>query len=247
MDLNKQEDSRLSGTARQIPMRAQSSRSTGQACLISETSRKSIGQASEDLTLSVEVSPARTSATQEKEPGSLGKEADCGRNTPKRLGYYDQDTSSLRTFQRSLAEDSMLSLQTLPRAGMMRNGIVFQLKPSAPLIEETERSSWPTPTAAGCFTDKLKSSQQKPGSMHSVNLSQKVQMFPTPTSHQQSTKYQQGGTCLEAKIGGKLNPRWVEWLMGYPIGYTELNALETQLFRKLRNSSLKESKKERKS
>ena len=27
---------------------------------------------------------------------------------------------------------------------------------------------------------------------------------------------------------GQMNPAWVEWLMGYPIGWTELNALETQ-------------------
>jgi len=37
----------------------------------------------------------------------------------------------------------------------------------------------PTPTVADTFTDKLKSSQQKPGSMHSVNLSQAVHMLPT--------------------------------------------------------------------
>ena len=27
---------------------------------------------------------------------------------------------------------------------------------------------------------------------------------------------------------GPMNPNWIEWLMGYPIGWTELNALETQ-------------------
>ena len=27
---------------------------------------------------------------------------------------------------------------------------------------------------------------------------------------------------------GRLNPMWIEWLMGYPIGWTELNASETQ-------------------
>ena len=27
---------------------------------------------------------------------------------------------------------------------------------------------------------------------------------------------------------GQMNPEWVEWLMGYPIGWTELNASETQ-------------------
>lgn len=28
-------------------------------------------------------------------------------------------------------------------------------------------------------------------------------------------------------IIGRLNPEWVEWLMGFPIGWTELNASET--------------------
>jgi hypothetical protein len=36
--------------------------------------------------------------------------------------------------------------------------------------------NFPTPTVADTFTDNLKSSQQKPGSMHSVNLSQAVHM-----------------------------------------------------------------------
>ena len=31
----------------------------------------------------------------------------------------------------------------------------------------------------------------------------------------------------EHKGGGTLNPTWVEWLMGYPSGWTDLNASET--------------------
>jgi hypothetical protein len=27
--------------------------------------------------------------------------------------------------------------------------------------------------------------------------------------------------------GGKLNPNWTEWLMGWPIGWTDLKPLET--------------------
>ena len=29
-------------------------------------------------------------------------------------------------------------------------------------------------------------------------------------------------------IGGKLNPDWVEWLMGFPPGWTDLSVSETQ-------------------
>jgi hypothetical protein len=27
---------------------------------------------------------------------------------------------------------------------------------------------------------------------------------------------------LQTQVGGQLNPSWVEWLMNYPIGWTEL-------------------------
>ena len=30
--------------------------------------------------------------------------------------------------------------------------------------------------------------------------------------------------------GGKLNPRWVEWLMGWPLGWTDLKPLATAKF-----------------
>lgn len=45
--------------------------------------------------------------------------------------------------------------------------------------QKVSRANLPTPTVADTFTDNLKSSQQKEGSMHSVNLSQAVHMLPT--------------------------------------------------------------------
>lgn len=38
--------------------------------------------------------------------------------------------------------------------------------------------------------------------------------------------------------GGQLNPDWVEWLMGWPIGWTDLNPLETDRFLSWRRSHL---------
>jgi hypothetical protein len=32
------------------------------------------------------------------------------------------------------------------------------------------------------------------------------------------------------RTGGQLNPPWVEWLMGWPIGWTDLRPLETDKF-----------------
>lgn len=48
---------------------------------------------------------------------------------------------------------------------------------------------------------------------------------------------------LPEDFNGALNPQWCEWFMGYPIGWTELNASETQSFRKSRKSSPAQSAK----
>ena len=100
-----------------------------------------------------------------------------------------------------------------------------------------EPKMFPTPTTADTWTDKLKSSQQKEGSMHSVNLSQAVhmkEMFPTPTSsdHKGWSKGHKRAEDASNRldfavepdkgVGGTLNPMWVEWLMGFPIGWTDL-------------------------
>jgi len=35
---------------------------------------------------------------------------------------------------------------------------------------------------------------------------------------------------LNAEVGGPLNPTWVEWLMGWPLEWTDLKPLETDKF-----------------
>jgi DNA (cytosine-5)-methyltransferase 1 len=63
-----------------------------------------------------------------------------------------------------------------------------------------------------------------------VDLAQAVKRWSTPaaddTGHRAS-KYNQGGTALSTQVGGALNPTWVEWLMGWPLGWTDLEPLET--------------------
>jgi hypothetical protein len=46
------------------------------------------------------------------------------------------------------------------------------------------------------------------------------------------------------KTGGQLNPRWVEWLMGYPVGWLNLKDLAMPLSRSARALSTKKSLKE---
>jgi hypothetical protein len=67
-----------------------------------------------------------------------------------------------------------------------------------------------------------------------------AELLPTPTtprphdSENTAGKYMpnQKQKCLEsvvAKNGGQLNPMWVEWLMGYPLGWTDSKAAVTPL------------------
>ena len=41
---------------------------------------------------------------------------------------------------------------------------------------------------------------------------------------------------LNDQIGGQLNPTWVEWLMGWPLGWTDLKPLETDKFQQWHHS-----------
>ena len=67
-------------------------------------------------------------------------------------------------------------------------------------------------------------------------------LWPTPTTQPQKggTKGLYGGSGHQRKmkqaghhsmLTGQLNPSWVEWLMGWPIGWTDLKPLETDKFR----------------
>lgn len=95
---------------------------------------------------------------------------------------------------------------------------------------------WPTPRANE-YKDVLRSvppSRQKdPGK---CNLTQAVamdQMLATPCARDYRTgkrkRYENKARAnnLNDQIGGQLNPMWVEWLMGFPPGWTDLNASET--------------------
>lgn len=42
--------------------------------------------------------------------------------------------------------------------------------------------------------------------------------------------------CLRREAGGPLNPTWVEWLMGFPIGWTAFEPLATESFQQWRDA-----------
>ncbi|WP_233746821.1 DNA cytosine methyltransferase [Acinetobacter soli] len=95
---------------------------------------------------------------------------------------------------------------------------------------------WPTPVASDWKRNGY------PGDLtrKSPTLGAMVQIYPTPKASdgnkrgKVSDHHQNGlaGAVRSGHDGGVLNPNWVEWLMGWPIGWTDLKPLEMDRFQK---------------
>ena len=91
---------------------------------------------------------------------------------------------------------------------------------------------WPTPTARDCKgANSLKHLTQPKtqGNNHHVRqLANAVKLFITPcASDAQGSHGGKNHRSLRTDVAGQLNPTWVEWLMGFPPGWTDLKASGT--------------------
>ena len=116
---------------------------------------------------------------------------------------------------------------------------LFQLVPRTHLTEEIDsglsEEMWPTPTSS---TGGPSKNPENPRGKHGGNpLATAVAMWPTPRAseykdtgpvgskshtHMQEKKYLCAAVKDPEQPLGMLNPHWVEWLMGYPDGWTSL-------------------------
>ena len=136
---------------------------------------------------------------------------------------YDLSSSTWKTHRCLWEEDLHWSSVILPKWGMTRSGALFQ-HPTAErpisgtelgwlptLLAENQRMSrgtartWPTPVASMAKGSSPAALTRKSGADRSNDRLDHAVM---------------------ATEGGQLNPAWVEWLMGWPIGWTELKPLE---------------------
>jgi len=203
------------------------------------------------LMLYLEDFHAKTSALPEKELELMASDQECGGKWQELLAKLDLGTLLWKTPQCLFAEDLGQSLQIWPRWGSMRNGECYQ----QPMLEQTtkgtefglsQKINWPTPTCqdANKATKKYRENHQN-------NLTAMVfnphKMFPTPTSRDHKGGYRTESlirkdgksraldalpnAVLDGKgsetVTGHLNPTWVEWLMGWPLGWTDLKPLAT--------------------
>jgi hypothetical protein len=91
---------------------------------------------------------------------------------------------------------------------------------------------WPTPTVQDAENDAGPSQWSR----NSDPLNVAVKRWPTPTSADglggPGNSGRDGGENLRTAAGGQLNPTWVEWLMGFPAGWTDCEHLATPSFRR---------------
>ena len=117
------------------------------------------------------------------------------------LASFDPNTSSWKTFQLSLIVDSEPFSETWPRWGMTRDGYAFVHPMLARRMSEIGGGCWPTPQA---------SDKRKVVSTFGSTLRNGKQIPELGTA------------------AGWINPELSEWLMGFPIKWTDLKRAETR-------------------
>lgn len=153
------------------------------------------------LTLFLEGFRVKTSAARGGVLELGDQKALCGKKWQESLMKYDLHSHGWKTHQCLEQEDLPLSLVTLPKSGMMQNGVVF-------LPQKSE------PTTKGIACGYL---------------------LPTPTCHNAKegaypAEYTRNTPTLATHVGGKIHPGFTERMMGWPIGWTDLEPLGMDKF-----------------
>ena len=156
---------------------------------------------------------AKTSLRQAEERELTESEAECGEKWHASFTKYDPDSSLWKTHQCSLLGDLEEFSETWPQWGLMRNGECWEQRTLEQTIRGTgyglsESKKWPTPGASDAIRGT--SPNWKP-----IRPSGQPAQYPLNQALRDIT----GKT-------GRPNPMFVEWLMGWPIQWTDLKPLE---------------------
>jgi len=127
-----------------------------------------------------------------------------------------------------------------------RGALVFQLKASVQNIKGNAFGLWRTPDGSTggsnikgirrCL-DKNQPLLRPSGHAIQVRLTDQIlepRLYPTPTTQDSKnngnpSQMRRNTKPLNAVIGGKLNPNFVEFLMGFPMDWTKIDQIESKL------------------
>jgi hypothetical protein len=154
-----------------------------------------------DLTLFAVDTPANHLVPQANEAAQPTLDT-CGQQCSTPFAYYDLDTRLWKTYEVISLWGSIKFSETWPASGLMQSGKSYQQPRLVRHTKETGYSLWPTPTASSWGSTGHRAMLQTKVNNGTISESDKQQMT--------------------SGNGGKLNPTWVEWLMGFPIGWTDL-------------------------
>ncbi|SEN19597.1 hypothetical protein [Bradyrhizobium sp. OK095] len=159
--------------------------------------------------------PAKTSVALGKLPELREIALACGNTWRGLLAKFDPDTSLWKTAQGSLLGGSTEFSVIWPRSGMTVDGQCWALTMSERPTSARGSGLWPTMTANDC----------KPAG--------KVEVMEYRQKNCRTTVMRLRSAATEPhQIGLALNPTWIEWFMGWPLGWTGLGALEMDKFLK---------------
>jgi hypothetical protein len=189
------------------------------------------------LTLYLAGFHAKTSVAQEKEPGLTESEAECGEKWRGSFAKWSQDSYSWKTHQCSLAGDLDEFSGTWPQWGLMLRGECWEQQTLERTIRGIESGSlqemFPTPRSCSAMAATITPASAW-NEKRNPNLETVIgrKMYPTPTCHNSKegafpSEFNRKTPTLATHAGGKLNPTWVEWLMGWTLEWTDLKPLET--------------------
>jgi hypothetical protein len=140
-------------------------------------------------------------------------------------------------------EEAKAKADTKRKAGQYKKGC------GTPSMMDLQRAvkMWPTPRSQdskhGSCTDYELSRERGKDLLHVAV--ERARMWPTPQASDNRDRDNTGSGAIQRRLekgkqimlsrsvsdtSGALNPQWVEWLMAWPIGWTDLKPLETARF-----------------
>ena len=154
------------------------------------------------------------------EMGLTEKEADYGKKWQGLLAKLDPSSFLWKTAQCSLLEDSEQSFQTFPKWGSMQNGACWEQIPLVLTTDEKEFGYLPTPTASDQYNG------------NKIGITYKNKRF-IRTSQTTGTEFGAKLTDFYQLTNGRnLHPNFAEWMMNWPLEWTNLKPLEMDKYHK---------------